>query len=153
MTGIRLIYISRARSTVSPEALRDLADRAARRNASRNITGILIQLGNYFIQVLEGPEDVVMALFHTITDDSRHTQVRLLHKEATATPAFAQWSMGCLNLDAEYDVDLELYREMRERIRSITRDHMIAKECMVEILKTLPSLLASKTTADTKSVR
>ena len=57
-----------------------------------------------FVQILEGEEEVVMALYDRIERDKRHRHVTIIHKETVATRAFDSWSMAFKTL-SDVDVD------------------------------------------------
>lgn len=99
MKACRLIYKSVATAeVVSNETIRDLAERAAKANSERGITGLLILTGNVFVQVLEGPAKAVNQLFCNIVADKRHRQVQLVSFEPMDQPCFAEWSMRLVDL-------------------------------------------------------
>ncbi len=67
---------------------------ARRNNAQLGITGALLFTANSFIQILEGPQDVVKATFERIKDDPRHRDISLLHFDPLAQRTFPIWSMA-----------------------------------------------------------
>lgn len=99
MKACRLIYKSVATAeVVSNETIRDLAERAAKANKEKGITGLLILTGNVFVQVLEGPTAAVNELYCAIVRDKRHRQVELVSYEAMDRPCFGEWSMRLVDL-------------------------------------------------------
>jgi hypothetical protein len=105
MKRSRLIYTSTATAeVVSNETLRDLAGKAASANAERHITGLLILSGRRFLQVLEGPDRHVNALFRNIVRDPRHRDVELVSFEPMDTAYFEDWDMRLVDL---YDLPRE----------------------------------------------
>ena len=48
----------------------------------------------YFLQVLEGPDENVEAIYAKVQKDSRHTNCLLLVRETIEERAFEHWSMG-----------------------------------------------------------
>jgi hypothetical protein len=67
---------------------------AARRNNPRdNITGALICRHDVYLQLIEGPEHAIDALYARIADDDRHTDVRLLLEEDMGERLFPAWAM------------------------------------------------------------
>jgi hypothetical protein len=99
MKRSRLIYASTATAdVVSNETLNDLADKAAKANTERHITGLLILSGNRFLQVLEGPHRHVNALYRNIVRDPRHHDVELVSFEPVDTAYFDDWSMRLVDL-------------------------------------------------------
>jgi hypothetical protein len=53
---VSLVYVSVARELMSDEDLKAILEVARRKNAERNITGMLLYRSGYFIQALEGEE-------------------------------------------------------------------------------------------------
>ncbi len=70
-----------------------------RKNAERNITGILLYKDGNFLQVLEGDEEAVTSLYRTIERDSRHKGLVLIARRKIAQREFPDWTMGFVNLD------------------------------------------------------
>ena len=97
-------YVSTEAVKFSEEALVALLSEARNANADRDVTGLLLYREGSFYQVLEGSESAVMATFHGIEGDPRHTEVRILFHGETDAREFADWKMGFLNLDG---VDLD----------------------------------------------
>ena len=97
-------YVSTEAVKFSEEALVALLSEARNANANRDVTGLLLYREGSFYQVLEGSESAVMATFHGIEGDPRHTEVRVLFSGETDVREFADWKMGFLNLDG---VDVE----------------------------------------------
>lgn len=69
-----------------------LAD-ARRCNARDGITGSLICRDDLYLQLLEGPVDVVTAAFERIARDHRHLEVRRLVAGPTDIRIFPDWGM------------------------------------------------------------
>jgi hypothetical protein len=92
----RLMY--RSRDLLPPEdradELGDLFAKSRSDNKKRDITGALLVSGGSFVQVLEGDEGSVRALFATIEKDSRHDEVEVLDEGPVGARTFEHWSMG-----------------------------------------------------------
>jgi hypothetical protein len=100
MPDCRLVYKSETSwDLLSNEILRDLALKAETNNSSQSISGLLILSGETFLQVLEGPSDLVNPLYHKILKDERHHDVTLISYEQIATRCFDDWSMRVVELD------------------------------------------------------
>lgn len=94
----RIKYVSRFSPGLTSAALDALTDDAARRNAEIDVTGVLFSSGGLFVQVLEGPEDALDALFQRISGDPRHRNVLLLDSEESIEERlFPHWSMRRLS--------------------------------------------------------
>lgn len=90
----QLIYTSQAHEDLSPEALQAIASAAARNNARVEVSGLLIYDQGCFLQVMEGEDAVILALYQRLKKDTRHTNVVKLIHEPIAQRRFAQWNMG-----------------------------------------------------------
>jgi len=97
MQDIQLVYLSRATSYVDRAELCSIADDSARRNRKNGITGALIYCNGYFLQVLEGPSDIVTALYNKIGHDARHCDVVLLRQTFDFARLFPDWNMASLH--------------------------------------------------------
>lgn len=69
-----------------------LAD-ARRCNTRDEITGALICRADLYLQMLEGPTDLVIAAYERIARDSRHLEVRRLVAGPIAQRMFPAWAM------------------------------------------------------------
>jgi hypothetical protein len=97
----RIIYISSTRTAFTPAELEDVLRVSRRNNAAVGVTGLLVAGGRRFLQVLEGADDVVEAVFQRIKLDKRHHAVVMLSHTEIAAGCFDQWSMGYVRLDGE----------------------------------------------------
>ena len=88
-----LIYTSRAAVEVTPAVLSDLIKTSQARNAHDGITGLLVFRAGHFLQLLEGEESKVRALYADICDDSRHHSVILQGEALTESRIAPDWSM------------------------------------------------------------
>ncbi len=74
-------------------------------NASKSLTGLLIYRYSdeadrgHFIQMLEGEESEVIALYDKIRRDKRHHTILTLSKGNIENRMFSEWAMGFKNID------------------------------------------------------
>lgn len=94
-----LIYVSSAVREMSNDDLLDILRVSRLKNGRDNINGLLLYKGGNFMQVLEGSEAAVTALYETIKMDVRHKDVTLVSTEKIQTRQFSTWEMGFQNLD------------------------------------------------------
>ena len=90
----QLIYHSEAIPNLAFSAVKAILRGARRDNAQANITGLLFYDGRHFIQVLEGEETAVNALYARICADRRHHHVRLLLQKPISQREFGSWTMA-----------------------------------------------------------
>jgi hypothetical protein len=95
---IHCVYVSAATRNFDLEEFAQLLQAARENNARLDLTGMLLHAEGTFFQVLEGPPDVVEALYDKIERDPRHDQVTLIIKEAIAERQFDNWTMGFHNI-------------------------------------------------------
>ncbi len=89
-----LAYISAAKVAFAPAELRALLERARLKNQRLGVTGVLVYAEGSFMQMIEGPEEVVQSLFATIERDPRHHNVVRMFGGPTAGRSFEAWTMG-----------------------------------------------------------
>jgi hypothetical protein len=74
--------------------LHDLLAQSQAYNAAHGLTGVLLYSAGQFVQVLEGPEEEVRAVYGRIQRDLRHTDVRTLSEGPGPKRRFADWRMA-----------------------------------------------------------
>lgn len=88
------IYASIAVNDFTKDEIVDLLSKARKKNASLNITGMLLYDSGTFFQVLEGQQAELDALFAEISRDRRHHQITKIISESIPRRQFSDWSMG-----------------------------------------------------------
>jgi hypothetical protein len=67
----------------------------SRRNNRRDgLTGYLVSDGAWFMQILEGDHEKVMAALVRIRFDARHSDLQVISTREIRTRSFPHWSMG-----------------------------------------------------------
>jgi hypothetical protein len=94
-----VIYGSVEIRYLSAIQLSELLSLARARNQGLDITGVLLHQKGIFVQVLEGDEPVVGALYDRISRDPRHKNVAVFRRGPIQARQFAAWSMGFLELE------------------------------------------------------
>lgn len=95
---IQLIYVSVAREPFSESELVSLLETSRRNNVACGVTGMLLHEDGTFLQILEGPEEVVQRLYDRIRLDRRHDGHLVLWRKEVEEPTFDGWSMGFANV-------------------------------------------------------
>ena len=93
-----LVYASSAVQPFSGSDLEELLATSRENNAKADITGMLLYKDGNFMQVLEGEEEAVRALYDKIAVDPRHRGEILLQQGFTEERQFPSWSMGFRDL-------------------------------------------------------
>lgn len=94
---IQLVYESEATAQFREDDLPELIRVSRQSNHRRDVTGMLIYHDRRFIQILEGPEENVHALYAHIEKDPRHDEVWRLAEMTVQTRSFEQWTMGWMS--------------------------------------------------------
>lgn len=89
-----LVYVSSAVQPMTKAELNALLEVSRKRNHASAISGMLLYAGGTFVQVLEGDEKSVRALYQHICVDSRHSDVTVIHEGPIAKRNFPDWKMG-----------------------------------------------------------
>jgi hypothetical protein len=90
----QLVYVSAARRDLDRTEHARILATARRNNSTNGITGMLLNIEQGFLQILEGPPDAVDETFARICVDPRHTSVRKLYETPVAQRNFSGWFMG-----------------------------------------------------------
>lgn len=91
---IHIIYSSAAQVDFSKEQLLELLTSSRSRNTGMGITGMLLHIEGSFLQVIEGRDCDIDALFEKISADARHGNLTTIIRESIARRSFSDWSMG-----------------------------------------------------------
>lgn len=100
--NIRLIYLSKAVDAQTSELSESILRQAHAWNTQNDVTGVLCQGQDVFLQVLEGERGKVTQLYARIHADPRHTDLELIHCENISQRRYGDWSMAYVRLS---DVD------------------------------------------------
>ena len=90
----QIIYISSAEPTLTQDVLIELLSQSQKRNAAREITGLLLHSDGNIIQIIEGQEAATTELFQKISKDSRHRGVTMMSSKPIEARDFPNFKMG-----------------------------------------------------------
>ena len=126
-----IVYVSTSVKLMHENQLMDILHNSRQHNAALNISGVLLYSEGTFIQVLEGRDGVIDALYSRIQADQRHTNVIKIIDEPITEKSFAQWLMGFSVTDVEKTSKLVGY------LRSISDlDLSTNNSCAISAIKT-----------------
>ncbi|MFD2284996.1 hypothetical protein GJU39_17490 [Pedobacter petrophilus] len=122
-----LLYTSTATEVMQPTALKEILRYSRSWNKDHHLTGCLAyiegMLGDThhckFIQVLEGPENEVIALFKNIQKDSRHHSVTLIKQGKIEKRHFDSWEMGFEKMQLENNPILQDFFKLDPQLIAI----------------------------------
>lgn len=117
-----VIYISKAVTPLSGEALNYLLNQCRRGNEVRDVTGMLLyierhmmsQISGRFMQVIEGEEFEIKILLDKIQSDPRHQQVTVLQQGHINERSFNNWVMGFKVMRWQEYIDQPNFLDMDE---------------------------------------
>jgi hypothetical protein len=115
MTLISLVYVSFATHPMSEDDLRALLEECRTNNQRLNVTGMLLYRNGFFIQALEGDEEVVEKLFRDIAKDPRHQDVLRVYKAPIVVRSFPNWTMGFNHIGDHHQIEMEGYSDFLEK--------------------------------------
>lgn len=118
----RVIYLSRSMDNVNSNAMLSMCGDFAARNAQHQITGLLLLVGDHFIQLIEGAPDKVTQLMDNITRDKRHRDLMLLTDRPAEKRIFGTWAMRGVDIDANLDISQALRMQLQHEIHAISQD-------------------------------
>jgi uncharacterized Fe-S cluster-containing MiaB family protein len=95
---LQIIYASAAKVPFSHKNLVELLKIARERNTAADISGMLLYHSGSFLQVLEGPETSVDALYTKVQADPRHNNCLLILRRTIHEKEFENWSMGFVDM-------------------------------------------------------
>ena len=107
----QIVYTSTATEPFGKPELVELLKGSVRRNTQAGITGLLLYRDGTFMQVLEGEEAAVTALFAKISQDSRHHHVIPLIREPVEQRHFPNSAMAFRDLNSPELRNLPGYSE------------------------------------------
>lgn len=104
----RLMY--RSHNLIPPDRVKKglgvLFGAARSSNKRQHVTGALLLADDHFVQVLEGDEALVRALYARISRDPRHDAVTLLESGTVGERVFSRWSMAQIGAGDDADIPL-----------------------------------------------
>lgn len=112
----QLVYVSSATHLMADPELNEILAASRRRNPADGVTGMLLYIDGGFLQVLEGEDDNVAAVYERICGDRRHRGCRILVDQPTDDRLFANWSMGFERLDRNREEAADVFRITREAL-------------------------------------
>jgi hypothetical protein len=96
-----IVYVSTAVKLMHENQLLDILHNSRLHNAALNISGVLLYSNGTFIQVLEGRDTVIDALYARIQADQRHKNIITLIDEPIIEKSFGKWLMGFAVTDSK----------------------------------------------------
>lgn len=138
---IAYIYLSRAVEPLAMPRLSEWGRHFGPRNKEREVTGVLLTVGDHFVQLLEGRRSTVLALADTIKQDPRHEDFRVLAVRPIRERSFGRWAMRLMRLEDRLYLGLAEVAALRAAVRQLVGNQDPPKEAFIELLQALPATL------------
>lgn len=119
MSLIALVYVSTAKQKMTDEELKSILEVSRDNNRKRNISGMLLHRGGFFIQVLEGEQADVEAIYDKIKKDPRHGSILKVYQAKIKERSFADWSMGFNKIEDETLREVEGFTDFLDKPMNI----------------------------------
>ena len=94
-----LCYVSSCKDSLTAKDLEHLFHVNKRNNIDHNVSGILIYNSGNFLQILEGDENMVKALFKKIKRDARHSSLITLINNSIDERIFHDYDSGFIHFE------------------------------------------------------
>jgi hypothetical protein len=91
---LSIVYSSTSAHPFRDEELNALLALSRESNARAHLTGMLLYRSGRFLQVIEGPADVLRERMSIIAADPRHLDVHILLQETIDERQFPDWTMA-----------------------------------------------------------
>ncbi|MEO5977941.1 MAG: BLUF domain-containing protein [Chryseolinea sp.] len=111
-----LIYLSASSTLYSKEDIIDILKKSRSNNLALKVTGLLLYHEGSIIQILEGEEEVVRALYDKIRLDSRHKSMIKMLDKSISDRSFADWSMGFKQISDDDWSELNAFLDVENKI-------------------------------------
>lgn len=131
----RLVYISQAVRLLPHDALVELVAHSSQKNEGIGVSGLLLCSGGHFMQVLEGDQLVITSLYHKISRDPRHFEVRQLLSHATDRRLFGDWGMNLAETDGPLTMDREAVEKRLMKLRLSNGNDEAAADTALSLLE------------------
>jgi hypothetical protein len=95
-----LVYVSSATRLFSRQEIGEILALSHRNNTRLDVSGILLYKDGNLMQLLEGDEDVVEALYARISHDPRHGGLIRMWDGIEEERQFPDWSMAFRDMDS-----------------------------------------------------
>ena len=112
--------------------LDEISTTSTRNNRSAGITGALLISGDLVVQLLEGPHRSVEDLIGRLLQDTRHTDLQIVHDTLVHQHELQVWEMKANDLD----VDGVTAKRVREIIEVYRQTFYFQLTDLIEVIRT-----------------
>ena len=116
----QLTYHSVAVPSIKMSDIEDIMEVSVRNNNRSQLTGCLMYNNGFFLQILEGEEEVVRELFERIALDERNHHVTLLATDNVESRIFKEWAMAYYQFRTADQLN-EAQQQLKEQLVSLSQ--------------------------------
>lgn len=99
----RIIYLSSATTKFTNEEIVTLLNASRKSNEANDITGLLLYSDGNFLQIIEGKQKKIKALYAKINMDQRHRNIIKVFEGKVSHRIYPKWHMGFNSIDKDFD--------------------------------------------------
>jgi hypothetical protein len=137
-----MMYLSRMTTRLSDEEIEAIAKLSAVNNVQRDVTGMLVKVGNHFLQVIEGSDVALESLMTKLSKDPRHTEIQVIDNRHVDDRLFGKWNMAFFNADERDTVGVDEFDELRNGIHTLVDGYVSRPYAMQQMIGVIPVMLA-----------
>ena len=89
-----ILYVSEVADHCGDRETTEILKTSRSNNAKNSVTGMLVRKKKEFLQFIEGPAEIVDALYDKIKVDDRHRSVKIVEQGMAEDRVFFDWEMG-----------------------------------------------------------
>jgi hypothetical protein len=130
----RLIYTSHAPRLLGQTDLQAILTVARERNAQDDITDLFVYHDGGFLQLLEGPDDVVADCFERIRKDRRHQGCIRVIDEVATSRIFADWRMAFQSTESLGADQLRQFEDIRQFAEKFSEDTVAGNKIVAVVV-------------------
>ena len=120
---LSIAYVSSTTGPVSDDDIANVLMRSRANNERDGITGALLYHRGRYIQIVEGPDEIVRTRFEAIAADPRHHVVDKMREQFIADRQFPEWTMGFRALSDESVKELDGFEDFFNRSGKARLEH------------------------------
>ena len=120
---LSIACVSAATGPVSDAEIGEILVTARSNNQRDGLTGALLYHGGRFIQIIEGPDELLLARYARIDADPRHRVTQVVRQQAIGERQFPAWTMGFRPLSDDSITELDGFEDILGRSGRTRLEH------------------------------
>ena len=96
------------------QELKKIVESCTKHNVIKDVTGVLLHEGGYFVQLLEGDKEKLDDVMSSVTEDRRHTDIVVFVDESIDQRQFPNWAMETFYLSNPEILQASTLKNLRD---------------------------------------